>query len=101
METGKEIDGLWYGSWSDYLQGLCHLCGCGSDAVPNLLLEVLRWCALEHEEKGRQGTYRSTEWELAAKVLDSADLVEHGSGIGWPWITPKGKEVLAIIDGWP
>lgn len=77
------------------VQCICNLCGCGSDGPGELLIEVLVWCALPSDAKGNEGTYRSAAWELAAKVLDAADLVEHGTGIGWPWITEKGKAFLA------
>lgn len=79
------------------LQCCCSLCGCGSEQVPNLLMEVLEWCNLEHgpeRDKVDQGCYSSPAWELAAKVLDDNNFVEHGTGIGWPWTTVKGKEFL-------
>lgn len=83
---------------NDLMQQCTGLCPCGSGADFELLIEVLEWCALDHESKGREGTYRSAAWELAAKVLDQADLIEHGSGIGWPWLTSWGEEVLEAVE---
>lgn len=76
---------------------ICDLCICGSGDDALLLIEVLEWCALEHDEKGREGTYRNVSWELAAKILDSAGLIEHGNGIGWPWVTSDGDRILEIL----
>lgn len=79
------------------------LCGCGSDGPAQLLVQVLRFCALDHESQrahpfGKEGCYYSTEHELAAKVLDKAGLVDHGTGIGWPWLTDWGRELLAALE---
>ena len=83
---------------------LCNLCGCGSSKDTALLYEVLEWCSLDNKDPKRKeepfakhGCYCSPGHELAAKVLDRAGLIEHGSGIGWPWITEKGKQVLEYI----
>lgn len=71
------------------------LCCCGSGLDFALLLEVLEWCNREDKHDLKDGgCYRNAGWELAAKVLNAADLIEHGSGIGWPWLTPWGKKVL-------
>lgn len=84
---------------------VCGLCGCGSPEVAELLYEVLSWCAIDHKDDGRNippfnknGCYCSVGHELAAKVLDKARLIDHGSGIGWPWVTDKGRQLLAWID---
>jgi hypothetical protein len=79
------------------------LCACGTDGPAELLVEVMKFCALEPDQKrahpfGNEGCYSSTERELAAKVLDKAGLVDHGTGIGWPWITEWGKEFLAALE---
>lgn len=87
---------------------LCSLCGCGSYSVAELLFDVLDWCCENSIDKertrepfGKKGTYCSSAHELAAKVLDKANLIEHGSGIGWPWATDKGREVRDWIKGEP
>ena len=94
-------DDLWCNCESpgDSLQCCCDFCGCGSEAVGDLLLEVLRWCAVPIGERPKEdgGCYRSAAWELAAKVLDRAGLVEHGTGIGWPWLTPDGAKFLEWV----
>lgn len=40
----------------------------------------------------------SKRWvEFGAKVLDMANLLEHGGGIGHAWLTPKGVRVLQFL----
>jgi hypothetical protein len=79
------------------------LCGCGSGKDFELLLEVLEISEMNGNEKYTDEDrkigcmYNSPGRELAAKVLDSAGWIEHGSGIGWPWITDVGKTALRII----
>ncbi len=87
-----------YKTSDDLIKSITDLCGCGSGQDFNLLWEVLEWCDsgdARHAE-GTQGCYRSAAWELAAKVLDRAELITHGTGIGWPWTEQFGKELLAL-----
>lgn len=78
-----------------YMTGLC---GCGTGEDFDLLWDVLDWCDNNDDPVVRasvkNGCYCSPAWELAAKVLDKANLVEHGSGIGWAWTTALGKGLL-------
>ena len=105
MKEGLEIDGCWHEDWDDYLYSMCGLCCCGTQNVAALLLQVLVWCNRgnqcdedrEIEPFGNRGTYTGVQYELAAKILDSKELLDHGTGIGWPWITDKGREVLANV----
>ena len=83
---------------ADCIQSAMGLCTCGSDSVGELLREVLTWCAQEDRFEDKEGCYRSREWELAAKLLDSYELIEHGTGIGWPWITDDGRKVLEMFE---
>ena len=86
-----------------FIFGLC-LCGCGSGEDFALLKEVLVFTSLTPEERDARnalegkGTYLSAGHELAAKVLNRSGWIEHGTGIGWPWITEKGQKVLALIE---
>lgn len=87
----------------ELVEEICGLCGCGTagkHSVGALLYEVLKWCASGDARyvDGDKGCYRSQAWELAAKVLDKEDLIEHGTGIGWPWVTIRGEQLLALID---
>lgn len=87
----------------DRFELLLPLCCCGTDKPQKLLLKCLRWSALPHEDPKKaeelpNGFYKSTAYELSAKVLDMLELIEHGTGIGWAWITPLGREVLAFVD---
>lgn len=90
----------------DWLCLALPLCGCGSGDDFELILDVLRWSAVNSDDKERHrepylqsGCYCSIAHEMAAKILNHVGLVEHGTGIGWPWITEDGKKLLAKIDG--
>lgn len=96
----------WGETRKDFLSHITGLCGCGSGKDFKLIEEVFRFCAMDCEdpqrkEKYPKGCYEDVAWELAAKVLDNADLVEHGSGIGWPWLTASGKKALDILNTLP
>lgn len=89
--------------WPEFYVYACHICGCGTSAPAELLDETLRFCAMTHEEREKfpewkEGCYRSAGHELAAKVLDHCDLVTHGTGIGWPWVTSKGEMFLRLLN---
>lgn len=91
--------------WKGYFTITCPICGCGSHKKWELLYECLKWSALESDERFKKtgspwdnGFYQSTAHELAANILDHAGLLEHGSGIGWAWITEDGKRLLALIE---
>lgn len=85
-------------------------CHCGSGTTWEVLLELLR----RANDPERVGFYKpfedaSRRWaEFGAHMLDAMDLAEHGTGIGWPWLTDKGKLLLVFleefgtdVDKWP
>lgn len=73
------------------------LCGCGSDAHWNIIQKLLEM-AEDHDKNGSfygpQGDPLCDWIEFGAKVIDSWHLVEHGTGIGWAWLTEDGKLLL-------
>jgi hypothetical protein len=69
------------------------LCACGSDAHWECVLELLS----EAENHTGDGFYRDKWFEFGAKVLDSWGLTEHGTGIGWAWLTDDGKLLLEFL----
>lgn len=75
-----------------------NLCCCGTEAhwtcILNLLIE-----AENHSKDGYEGKgfYRDEWFEFGAKVIDSWGLIEHGTGIGWAWLTDEGKLFLAFL----
>lgn len=86
----------------------CELCLCGTGKDLELLIETLKFAAedstTKHEKTGRgwdQGCYQSAGHELAMKVLDSYGFVEHGSGIGWAWVSEDGERLLTMMDTLP
>jgi hypothetical protein len=79
------------------------LCGCGSsDAMWSIVLAILDR-AEDHEKRGSfydpmpDHGLSSNAVEFAAQALDSSDMTEHGSGIGWAWLTAAGKTVLLFL----
>lgn len=70
------------------------MCGCGTDAHWECVLELLG----EAEKHSDRGFYRDKWYEFGAKVLDGWELVEHGTGIGWAWLTDDGKLVLEFLQ---
>jgi hypothetical protein len=69
------------------------MCPCGTDAHWKVILEVLT----EGENHTQNGFYRNEWFEFAAKVLDSWNLLEHGTGIGFAWLTEEGKLLLEFL----
>ncbi len=78
-------------------------CGCGTDADWSVTRQLLER-AEDHDKNGsfyrlKEGQSSPLdEWiEFGAKVLDSWGLTEHGSSIGWAWLTLEGERLLAFI----
>ncbi len=91
-----------------------NLCHCGSGTTYEVLFELLERAAENCDGGKRTGFYTgfpdaSKRWaEFGAHVLDAMNLVEHGTGIGWPWLTAEGLIVLAFLyefgimaEAWP
>ena len=77
-----------------------NLCGCGSASHWECVLELL--CRAE-DHKARGSFYGESgspiaPWiEFGAKVLDSFGLIDHGTGIGWAWLTDDGETLIAFL----
>lgn len=73
-------------------------CGCGSSETFALeAVRLLREFGMDISARAIK-VYDDRFHELMAHWFDSADLIEHGTSIAYPWLTQKGKEVLAAID---
>lgn len=70
-----------------------NLCSCGSNTHWECVLELLS----EAETHTKDGFYRDTWFEFGAKVLDSWELLEHGTAIGFAWLTDDGKLLLEFL----
>ena len=80
------------------------LCGCGSRSEFPLILKLL-----ERAEKRNESYKDSISYyeplddipgyavEVFAKVLDSWELLEHGTGIGWAWLTDDGQMLIDFL----
>lgn len=85
------LDGVHYGSKRDILlTGILRLCGCGQpDAALDRIVEILK--LVQDEHRGW-----TVDEEIILHLLDSKDLLEHGVGIGCPWVTEKGLWFLVM-----
>ena len=76
------------------------LCACGTDAHWVIVLKLLEM-AEDHEKNGsfygNDGDPTQPWVEFGAKVLNSWDLLEHGTGIGYAWLTDDGKVLLEFL----
>lgn len=76
-------------------------CGCGNpETAYKLVHDLLRLAPFyEHsydEIAGLIGTPGA--YHIVLGALDHAHLIEHGSGIGGSWLTPKGEWCLGALD---
>ena len=68
-----------------------NLCGCG---YVNATLDLFRKILAGASTNPVQG-YRDFDIDyLAAVMLTGADLLDHGTSVSYPWITPKGARLL-------
>ncbi len=74
-------------------------CGCGTGVAPYRAVEILENFKKEYTDKTRFDVYDNLADEVIAHWLDKVGLLDHGGSIGGSWITDKGKEVLAEIEG--
>ena len=79
-----------------------HFCGCGSDEAKWVLLQKLLERA-EDQQVGDPGYYAPLNdipgyaVEFMAHALDGWGLIEHGTSIGYCWLTTRGEKVLAWL----
>ena len=82
-------------------------CGCGdplkADLVVGKFLEMLGELDLDkrkeimQKEYGVKSIYDSDLLMCLAYTMDAAGLTEHGSSIGWAWLTEDGENFLWAI----
>jgi hypothetical protein len=84
----------------DQCIGKLGLCACGSNTDYEIVLMMLDRSERNFAMKGCDESLTfyapaedaSGRWvEFAAKILDAAGLIEHGTGIGSSWLTDTGK----------
>lgn len=92
MLSYKAPDDLTYDSPEEYLFiGILGGCGCGtSEEIAKDVMTLL----LEISKGEREKIYEDSYNELIAHMLDSKDLIEHGSQIGGSWLTEKGESII-------
>jgi len=93
--------------WIRTLVGRVPLCGCGStDTMWSIVRAVLTRSRGFASDDRALGFYdpmpeldlSAAAVEFAAQVLNQSDLMEHGSGIGWAWLTGGGLVLLEFLD---
>lgn len=116
MSKADEIDHLVDG---DSVGDAIGLCGCGS---PSLAIELVAKLLAYYRDLALKANAGENVAYLESLLgpqdggvfwfvlyqLDTLELTEHGSGIRFGWLTPRGKAVLAFIekhgtdeDNWP
>lgn len=78
------------------------LCGCGTKPSTSWpIIKSLLERAEDHESHGSfydsMGGTPSDWVELLAHVLSSWRLIEHGTSIGYAWLTENGKLILSFL----
>ena len=75
--------------------GILGGCGCGSsDAFADEAVRLLRDFS---SQQRTVSVYADRFHELLAHWFDHAGLIEHGTSIAYPWLSPRGKAVLAAL----
>jgi hypothetical protein len=76
------------------------LCGCGNPEAGVALVRDLLKLAPLYEHRDEVDALLPTEgiYYLVLGALTEADLLEHGSGIGGSWLTPKGTWFLQALE---
>ena len=78
------------------------LCGCGSSSemwtiVRDVLARAPGHTDLSFFEPMPERDLSATAVEFVAQVLSETGLLEHGSSIGFAWLTPGGEMLLAFL----
>ncbi len=73
--------------------GQYSLCGCGTGNDVDMVWQVMSYYAKPHDDRDANYIYTDPGRELAAKLLDNAGIIEHGSGVGGGWFTPEGETI--------
>jgi len=91
--------GVNYESPTEWLWiGIMGGCGCGdAKDLADKALDVLRYFATPHSQR-LLSIYDTPSKEVIAHWMSSLDMIEHGTGIGGGWLTPKGNEILEEIE---
>jgi hypothetical protein len=115
------VDGCSYENNQDaFWTGVLGFCSCGSpEQLLPKIIEYLDWCGRDRSSEGdgldygkfltkreqtkdtnpwHNGSYRDDLTLLIAYVCAGADLTEHGTSIGWPWLTDEGKSWLMKLQ---
>lgn len=98
-----------------YSYDVLRVCGCG---CPNDTLDVIRkylhirkeWKDLSYDEvqeRYKTELHIDTEdyeqygvFQFMAYEIDSLGFTDHGSSIGYCWLTERGEMFLTVLDAW-
>lgn len=80
----------------------CGICGCSEyDKIVPELLEFFDYVVSEEKLKWleQRGKDFDTIFYLIANLLESNDVIEHGTSCRFPWLTPeKGKAIYETLQ---
>jgi hypothetical protein len=100
------------GNWQPNMRAMQNIiddlkfCGCGTDSwvdIMKLLLERARAKQRIDEPVDASSAVgaASEYWvEFALKMIDRANLMEHGSNINYSWVTGEGDLFLEFVENW-
>jgi len=88
-----EIDGCAVQGKGDLIAHMLDVCGCGDpESVYRYILKVLTVKELHHGYHDDQGIV------FTRYVLDRLGYLEHGTSIGFCWVTDKGTQLIEDLQ---
>ena len=98
------LEKLWFEDWN-----FC-VCGCPEDTLC-FIYEIMQLKDDHHNDRLSFDEYWAKFQELTKADheglrwfiwywLDAHELTEHGGNVSAGWLTPKGEEVLALLQKW-
>jgi hypothetical protein len=79
-------------------------CGCGElDEMIDSVRRLLEWAGTDMSDRAEYNTLYSEVgvYYLLVGRLDVLLLLEHGTSIRYPWLTKRGKRLLAALQTTP
>lgn len=104
----KSLDDIIEQAYELFRYEILKWCGCGDvEGSNNVVMHFLQVCNCDENSKryetmeeyfGTTSIYDNILLLCLAYTMDAAELTEHGSGIGYAWLTDKGKIFLWVLE---
>ncbi len=96
----SDLTPLNFKAWSVHALGVCGCADTGS--IYEEVQAFLQWCNDWLNERSQE-TYETLYprvglYYLMAGILDTLDLIDHGTSIRWPFLTDDGKRLLSFLQ---